>query len=128
MGTAEFYSAVEDLREISDTLVIDLEDGQGDNKLLMFVVPSEGRQLDADMEAAMASSIRNSLSPRFVPDIFIPAPGIPRTLSGKKQELPIKRLFQGWPIASVINLDAIANPEVIPWYSAQAKAWREGVA
>jgi acetoacetyl-CoA synthetase len=126
MGTADLYSAVEHLREISDSLVIDLEDGQGDSKLLMFVVPVEGRQLDADLESAMVSAIRNALSPRFVPDLFIRAPGIPRTLSGKKQELPVKRLFQGWPIAEVINLDSIANPEVIPWYTARAKAWREG--
>jgi len=126
MGTADIYSAVEDLGDIVDTLVIDLEDGHGDSQLLMFVVPIEGRQLDARLEAAMASCIRSSLSPRFVPDRFIRAPGIPRTLSGKKQELPIKRLFQGWPIAKVINLDAIANPEVIPWYTERARAWLEG--
>ena len=125
MGTADIYSAVEQLREVFDTLVIDLEDGQGDSKLLMFVVPAEGRQLDAELESALGSAIRNALSPRFVPDHFIRAPGIPRTLSGKKQELPVKRLFQGWPIAKVFNLDAIANPEVIPWYTARAKAWLE---
>jgi acetoacetyl-CoA synthetase len=73
----------------------------------------------------MKGVIRNALSPRFVPDYFIQAPGIPRTLSGKKQELPIKRLFQGWPVSKVINLDAIANPEVIPWYTARAQAWLE---
>jgi len=123
MGTADFYSALEHMREVFDTMVIDMEDGQGDSKLLMFVVPAEGRQLDVELESAMKSAIRNALSPRFVPDYFIHAPGIPRTLSGKKQELPIKRLFQGSPIAKVINLDAIANPEVIPWYAAQAVAW-----
>ena len=127
MGTADIYSAVEHLHEVMDSLVIDLEDDQGDSKLLMFVVPVEGRQLDADLESAMGSAIRNALSPRFVPDYFIRAPGIPRTLSGKKQELPVKRLFQGWPIAKVINPDSIANPEVIAWYTARAKAWREGI-
>lgn len=125
MGTADIYAAVEALPDIYDTLIVDLEDGQGDSKLLMFVVPVEGRELDADLETAITSSIRRSLSPRFIPDMFIPAPGIPRTLSGKKQELPIKRLFQGWPIAKVINLDAIANPEVIPWYLERAEAWLE---
>ncbi len=126
MGTADIYAAVEHLGEITDSLVIDIEDGQGDSKLLMFVVPSEGCALDTDMEAAMSSAIRRALSPRFVPDHFIGAPGIPRTLSGKKQELPIKRLFQGWPIAKVVNLDAIANPEIMPWYTARAKDWLEG--
>ena len=128
MGTADIYSAVEHLSEVTDSLVIDIEDGQGDSKLLMFVVPVEGRRLDAELESVMVSAIREALSPRFVPDHFICAPGIPRTLSGKKQELPVKRLFQGWPIAKVFNLDAIANPEVIPWYKARAKDWLEGVA
>jgi acetoacetyl-CoA synthetase len=72
----------------------------------------------------MISAIRHALSPRFVPDHFICAPGVPRTLSGKKQELPVKRLFQGWPLPKVFNLDAIANPEVVPWYTERAKAWR----
>jgi acetoacetyl-CoA synthetase len=126
MGTADIYAAVEHLGDGADSLVIDIEDGEGDSKLLMFVVPSNGRALDADLEAAMSAAIRCALSPRFVPDRFIKAPGIPRTLSGKKQELPIKRLFQGWPIGKVVNLDAIANPEIIPWYSARAKDWLEG--
>jgi acetoacetyl-CoA synthetase len=126
MGTADIYSAVEHLSGVFDSLVIDIEDGQGDSKLLMFVVPAEGRPLDAELESAMASAIRKALSPRFIPDYFICAPGIPRTLTGKKQELPVKRLFQGWPIAKVFNLDAIANPEVVPWYKARAKAWLEG--
>src|SRR3546814_10234396 len=69
----------------------------------MFVGPAEGHSVDAAMEAAVASAIRGSLSPRFVPDRLFAAPGIPRTLSGKKQELPIKRLFAGWPVAKVIN-------------------------
>jgi acetoacetyl-CoA synthetase len=128
MGTADIYSAVEHLAEVFDSLVIDIEDGQGDSKLLMFVVPAQGREWNESLESAMASAIRKALSPRFIPDYFICAPGIPRTLTGKKQELPVKRLFQGWPIAKVFNLDAIANPEVVPWYKARAKAWQEGLA
>ncbi|WP_296594873.1 acetoacetate--CoA ligase [Phenylobacterium sp.] len=124
MGTAELYSAVERLPDVADSLVIDLEDGAGGSALLMFVVPVEGRALDAVLEADMAAAIREALSPRFVPDAFIAAPGVPRTLSGKKQELPVKRLFQGWPVAKVINLDGIENPDVVGWYQAQAEAWR----
>ena len=125
MGTAELYAAVERLPDVADSLVIDLEDGQGGSSLLMFVVPRAGRALDPGLEAAMAGAIREALSPRFVPDLFIQAPGIPRTLSGKKQELPVKRLFQGWPVKKVINLDGIENPEVVAWYQAQAAAWLE---
>jgi acetoacetyl-CoA synthetase len=126
MGTAELYAAVERLPEVADTLVIDLEDGQGGSKLLMFVVPRLGRGLDNGLESAMTGAIREALSPRFVPDAYIQAPGIPRTLSGKKQELPVKRLFQGWPAAKVINLEGMENPGVVAWYQAQAKAWRDG--
>jgi len=123
MGTAELYAAVERLSDVADSLVIDLEDGEGGSTLMMFVVPRAGRVLDSGLEAAMAGAIRDALSPRFVPDAFIQAPGIPRTLSGKKQELPVKRLFQGWPVTKVINLDGIENPGVVAWYQAQAEAW-----
>ncbi|WP_044560533.1 acetoacetate--CoA ligase [Azospirillum sp. B4] len=125
MGTADVYAAVERVRHVADSLVIDLEDGAGGSTLLMFVVPAEGREWGPDLEAAMIAAIRESLSPRFIPDAFIPAPAIPRTLSGKKQELPIKRLFLGWPVAKVIDPNTIENPDVIPWYVAQAQAWRE---
>jgi acetoacetyl-CoA synthetase len=123
MGTADIYAAVESLAEVADTLVIDLEDSAGDSRLLMFVVPAAGCALDDAMRAAMATAIRGTLSPRFVPDTFVAAPGIPRTLSGKKQEIPIKRLFQGWPVGKVINPDGIANPEVVAWYIARAEDW-----
>jgi acetoacetyl-CoA synthetase len=123
MGTAEIYSAVEHLADVADSLVIDVEDGRGGSTLIMFVVPAAGCELDRALETAMAAAIRDNLSARFVPDRFIRVPGIPHTLSGKKQELPIKRLFQGWPAAKVVNPDAIANPEVIPWYIERAKRW-----
>lgn len=126
MGTSELYSAVEQLAEIADSLVIDVEDGVGASKLIMFVVPAQGIILDAPLVAAMSAEIRKALSPRFVPDHFVAAAGIPRTLSGKKQELPVKRLFQGRPLAKVLNLEAMANPEVMPWYVELAAAWREG--
>jgi acetoacetyl-CoA synthetase len=124
MGTAEIYAAVEQLPQIADTMMIDLEVEDGDSQLILFVVPAEGHNADAVMEAAIASAIRTSLSPRFVPDRLIAAPGIPRTLSGKKQELPIKRLFAGWPVAKVVSADATATPEILPWYIDQAQRWR----
>ena len=125
MGTAEIYAAVEQLPEIADTMIIDVEDAAGDSKLILFVVPTGGGRVDVEMQDAIAAAIRGSLSPRFVPDRLIAAPGVPRTLSGKKQELPIKRLFAGWPVAKVINPDASATPEILPWYIEQAQAWRD---
>ncbi|MGN6374490.1 MAG: acetoacetate--CoA ligase [Sphingomonas sp.] len=128
MGTADIYAAVEGLAEVADSMIIDVEDGAGESKLVMFVVPGDGRMLDDSMRAAMAAAIRKTLSPRFIPDVFIAAPAIPRTLSGKKQEIPIKRLFQGWPVTKVINPDGIENPQVVPWYLDQAEAWLQQAA
>lgn len=122
MGTSEIYAAVERLDDVLDSMVIELERGNGESDLVMFLVLREGASLDADLRARIAASIRASLSPRFVPDEIIVAPGIPRTLSGKKQELPIKRLYQGRPIEKIINRDAMANPDVLDWYAAQATA------
>ncbi|MCA1196404.1 acetoacetate--CoA ligase [Sphingomonas sp. R647] len=125
MGTAEIYAAVEQLPQIDDVMMIDLETAQGDSQLILFVVPADGCVVDGAMETAIAAAIRTSLSPRFVPDRVIAAPGIPRTLSGKKQELPIKRLFAGWPVEKVVSPDATATPEVLPWYIEQARRWRQ---
>ena len=124
MGTAEIYAAVERLPEIADTMIIDIETAEGDSELIMFVVPADGECLSATLEAAVTAAIRTSLSPRFVPDRLIVAPGVPRTLSGKKQELPIKRLFAGWPVAKVVSPEATATPELLPWYIEQAQRWQ----
>jgi acetoacetyl-CoA synthetase len=126
MGTAEIYAAIETLPQVADTMVIDVEDEDGDSRLILFVVPTEGQRVDAGLEAAIAAAIRTSLSPRFVPDRLIAAPGIPHTLSGKKQELPIKRLFAGWPVAKVVSAEATATPELLPWYIEEAQRWRDG--
>ena len=101
--------------------VINLEE-KIDRKLLRFMGDGAAYNHLA-MEQAIASAIRSSLSPRFVPDHLIEAPGIPHTLSGKKQELPIKRLFAGWPVTKVISADATATPEVLPWYIDRAQRW-----
>lgn len=128
MGTAEIYAAVEQLPQIVDSMLIDVERDTGESELILFLVPEAGKAVDAALHAAVASAIRTSLSPRFLPDRLIAAPGIPRTLSGKKQELPIKRLFAGWPVAKVVSPDATATPELLPWYIEQARRWREAIS
>jgi acetoacetyl-CoA synthetase len=128
MGTAEIYAAIETLPQIADTMIVDVEGEDGDSQLILFVVPAVAQSVDAGLEAAIAAAIRTRLSPRFVPDQVIAAPGIPHTLSGKKQELPIKRLFAGWPVAKVVNSEATATPELLPWYIEQAQRWRDGAS
>ena len=86
----------------------------------LFVVLREGVVLDEAMRQRLNNAVRTALSPRFVPDDIFQVPEIPRTLSGKKQELPIKKLLLGQPIEKVVNKDALANPGCVDWYVAFA--------
>ena len=116
MGTSELYSAIEALPEVLDSLVVDLEYLGRESYMPLFVVLRAGVVLDEAMKARLNNAIKTALSPRFVPnDIFVVAE-IPRTLSGKKQELPIKKLLLGQPIDKVVNRDAMANPACLDWY------------
>jgi acetoacetyl-CoA synthetase len=116
MGTSELYSAVEALPEVLDSLVVDLEYLGRESYMPLFVMLRPGVELDAAMKAKIAGAIRTALSPRFVPDEILQVPEVPRTLSGKKQELPIKKLLLGQPIEKVVNRDAMANPQCLEWY------------
>jgi acetoacetyl-CoA synthetase len=120
MGTSELYSAVEALPEVLDSLVVDLEYLGRESYMPLFVVLRPGLALDAALKAKICGAIRTALSPRFVPDDILQVPEIPRTLSGKKQELPIKKLLLGQPIDKVVNRDAMANPQCLDWYVAFA--------
>lgn len=121
MGTSELYSAVEALPEVLDAMVVDLEYLGRPSYMPLFVVLRPGCELDAAMKAKLAGAIRTALSPRFVPDEMVAVPEIPRTLSGKKQELPIKKLLLGQPLEKVVNKDAMANPACLEWYVAFAR-------
>lgn len=121
MGTSELYSAIEALPEIVDSLVVDLEYLGRDSYMPLFVVLREGVALDAAMKRKINMAVEASLSRRFVPDEIFAVAEIPRTLSGKKQELPIKKLLLGQPVDKVINRDAMANPGCLDWYIAFAQ-------
>jgi len=120
MGTSEIYSAVEPLPEILDSMVLDLEHLGREPWLVLFVVLRPGVALDDALKGRIKDAIRQALSPRFAPDDIILAPEIPRTLSGKKQEVPVKKLFLGHPPEKVMNREAMANPGCIEWYVDQA--------
>jgi acetoacetyl-CoA synthetase len=121
MGTSELYSAVEALPEVLDSMVVDLEYLGRDSYMPLFVVLREGLTLDEAMRARLNNAIRTALSPRFVPDEIFQVAEIPRTLTGKKQELPIKKLLLGQPLDKVVNRDAMANPGCLAWYEALAQ-------
>jgi acetoacetyl-CoA synthetase len=116
MGTSELYSAVESLPEVLDSLVVDLEYLGRESYMPLFVVLREGLTLDTSVHGRIVDAIKTALSPRFVPDEIFQVAEIPRTLSGKKQELPIKKLLLGQPIEKVVNRDAMANPGCLDWY------------
>ncbi|MCB2044209.1 MAG: acetoacetate--CoA ligase, partial [Rhodoferax sp.] len=122
MGTSELYSAVEALPEVLDSLVVDLEYLGRDSFMPLFVVLREGLALDDALRARINQAIRTALSPRFVPNAILQVQEVPRTLSGKKQELPIKKLLLGQPLDKVVNREAMANPGCLDWYVAFAQS------
>jgi acetoacetyl-CoA synthetase len=116
MGTAEFYSAVDELDWVAASLVVHLEERDGAGDLVLFVAPVEGEELDERRRHELASVLRERLSPRHVPDEMHEVGDVPRTLSGKKLEIPVKRLLQGEALDDVAAEGALANPECLHEY------------
>jgi len=116
MGTSELYRLVEDEPEVLDSLVVDLEYLGREPWMTLFVVLREGCALDQPLIDRLKRSIRAGLSPHHVPTEIVQAPEVPRTLSGKKMEVPIKKLMLGQELARVVNADAMANARCLAWY------------
>jgi len=116
MGTSEIYRVVEALPEIVDSLVVDLEYLGRPSYMPLFVVLRESHVLDEALRARIRDAIRAALSARYLPDDIIAIAAVPRTLSGKKLELPIRKLLLGQPLAKVANRDSLANPESVDWF------------
>jgi len=121
MGTAELYRAVEALPEVLDSLVVDLEYLGRESYMPLFVVLREGLVLDAALEQRIKAAIRSALSARHVPNEVFQVPAVPRTLSGKKMELPVKKLLLGAAPEKVLNRDAMGNAASIDWFVAFAR-------
>ncbi|MDQ4115365.1 MAG: acetoacetate--CoA ligase [Actinomycetota bacterium] len=115
LGTAEFYTVVEDLPEVADSLVVHLEaDDGGSGELMLFVALADGAELDDGLRARIAGALRRELSPRHVPDLVAAVPAVPRTLTGKKLEKPIKQVLRGRPVDEVISADAVSGADAVP--------------
>ncbi|MEV6299516.1 acetoacetate--CoA ligase [Actinoplanes sp. NPDC051861] len=127
LGTAEFYSVVESLPEIADSLVVHLDKpGDPNGELLLFVVLTEGIALDDALRGRIARELRAALSPRHVPDAAYSVRAVPRTLSGKKLEVPVKRILTGTPVESAAAKGALANPESLTAFADLAHDRRVG--
>jgi len=121
LGTAEIYRAVEELPEILDSLVVDLEYLGRESFMPLFVVLRPGLTLDDALKQRLADAIRRSVSARFVPNDIIQVAEVPRTLSGKKLEVPVKKILLGQQADKVANAGAMANPGSLAWYADYAR-------
>lgn len=126
MGTAELYRAVEALPEVLDSLVVDLEYLGRESWMPLFVVLRPGLTLDDNLVARIKAAVKVALSPRHVPNDVFQVVAIPRTLSGKKMELPVKKLLMGAAPEVVLKRDAMANADSVDWFVALAQRRAQG--
>jgi acetoacetyl-CoA synthetase len=120
MGTAEIYRAVLALDEVVDALVVDVT-REGEDWMPLFLVLREGAELDGDLRQRLRARIREDCSPRHVPDEIVAVKEVPRTLSGKVLELPVKRILQGAPPEKAASRDSLANPEALDFFVSWAE-------
>ncbi len=121
LGTGEFYAVVEEFPELADALVIHLEDdGGGLGELLLFVVAAPDAVVDERLLGRVTAALRRELSPRHVPDAILAVSAIPRTLTGKKLEAPVKRILRGEPAEKVASRDSLADPAALDAFVALA--------
>jgi acetoacetyl-CoA synthetase len=121
MGTSELYRSVLGLDAVLDALVVDVPEEDG-SRMTLFVVLREGASLDEPLEAELRRRIRDDCSPRHVPDEILAVPEIPRTLSGKILEVPVKRILMGTPADEVASRDSLANPGALRYFEELAAA------
>ncbi len=122
LGSAEIYQAVEKLPEVLDSLVIDLEFLGRDSFMPLFVVPADGVPFDNALKDKINAAIRSEVSARFIPNEIVEVAQVPRTLSGKKLEVPVKKLLLGGDAETVVNRDSMANPDSFDFFIAYADA------
>jgi acetoacetyl-CoA synthetase len=128
LGTRDYYDLVESLDEVENSLVIDTSELGKEGILALFVVLAQGRTLDAALEARLVELIRTQLSPRHRPDVIRQIREVPTTLTGKKLEIPVKRLLAGAAPEQVVSRSAVANPKALDEIVALARSLRPSAA
>jgi acetoacetyl-CoA synthetase len=126
LGTSDFYAVVEELPEVADSLVVHLTDDPDDamGELVLFVTLAPGAALDDALRASINAALRRELSPRHAPDAIEQVPAIPRTLSGKKLEVPVKRILGGAEADAVASRSSLADPDSLTWFEGYARRAR----
>jgi acetoacetyl-CoA synthetase len=116
LGSAEMYGVLGGVPEIADSLILGVELSNGGYYMPLFVVMADGIELTDELRQRVARELRTQLSPRHVPDEIVQIPAVPRTLTGKKLEVPLKRILQGTPAAQAVSAGSVDHPEVIAWF------------
>jgi acetoacetyl-CoA synthetase len=124
IGTSEIYSAVLADPDVVDAVVVDVPRDGEDSWMPLFVVTRPGVALDDELAARIRRRVREDCSPRHVPNEVIAIPAVPRTLSGKVLEVPVKRILMGEAPERAASRDSLANPEALDWFVAWAAARR----
>jgi acetoacetyl-CoA synthetase len=124
IGTAEIYRALEGIDEIVEAVVVNIDQPDGTGFMPLFVTLQEGCQLDDDLRQRIRTQLRHRYSPRHVPDEIVEVPDVPRTVTGKKIEVPIRRILTGVPVDQAINRESMANPEALDAFIAYAQGRR----
>jgi acetoacetyl-CoA synthetase len=122
IGTAEIYNALEGIKEVDDAIVVNLDLPGGKFFMPMFVKLADGLTLDGDIEASITTKLRREYTPRHVPDKIIQVPAIPVTLTGKKLEVPVRRILSGVPLEAAANTSAMADPAALDPYIEYARS------
>jgi acetoacetyl-CoA synthetase len=116
IGTSEIYQAVNKVKGVKDSLVINLELEGGQHFMPLFVLLEEHTALSEELEKAIKAQLKQDFTPRHVPDAIIVVPDIPYTISGKKMEAPVKKLLLGFPMEKAVSVDAMRNPESLQFF------------
>lgn len=122
LGSADIYEVVERLPEIRESLVVGVEQPDGGYWMPLFVHLAQGAVLDNALRERIRATLREQLSPRHVPDEIVEIPGVPHTLTGKRIEVPVKRLLQGVPMERAVNLGSVDNPERLRFFERLARS------
>ncbi len=126
MGTSEIYRAVLAVDDVVDALVVDIPQENAENWMPLFVVLRGGRKLDQELTDQIKARVRTDCSPRHVPNDIHQIPEVPRTLSGKALEIPVKRILMGTPPEQAASRDSLANPAALDWFTRTAQLWTAG--
>jgi acetoacetyl-CoA synthetase len=116
IGTAEIYRSVDGIPEVADSIIVNLELPDSKFYMPLFVKLKEGAQLTDDLKQKINNKLRKDYSPRHVPDEIYLVEEIPYTLTGKKMEVPLRKILLGVPVAKAANRDAMSNPHSLDWY------------